>query len=162
MTVKIQSREKHKDYGCLRMTEELKKHGIHINKKKVQRLLKKLHIEVKSYTRKSRRYSSYRGKIGIVTKNLIHRRFYTSVCHQRFTTDTTEFKYFEVDTKGGICQKKLYFDPFIDLFNSEILSYRISEKPNVVAVMKGLEEAIQFISVCPYRRTFHFDQGWAK
>lgn len=157
----LQIREKHKDYGCLRMTKELRNRGIHVNKKKVQRLIKKLKIEVKSYTRKSRRYSSYRGKVGVVAKNLIHRRFYTSVCHQKITTDTTEFKYFEVDTKRVIRQKKLYLDPFMDLFNSEILSYRISEKPNAVAVTEGLEEAIEITNDCPYRRTFHSDRGWA-
>lgn len=61
-------------------------------------------------------------------KNRIHRRFYTSVCHQKITTDTPEFKYFEVDTNGVIRQKKLYLDPFMDLYNSEILSYKVSEK----------------------------------
>uniref|UniRef100_UPI003D139BD2 transposase n=1 Tax=Enterococcus faecium TaxID=1352 RepID=UPI003D139BD2 len=40
-------------------------------------------------------------------------------------------------------------------------SYRISEKPNALAVMEGLEEAIQTTNDCPYRRTFHSDQGWA-
>ena len=66
-----------------------------------------------------------------------------------------------MDTKGIIRQKKLYLDPFMDMFNSEILSYRISEKPNALAVMEGLEEAIQTTNDCPYRRTFHSDQGWA-
>ncbi|OTO45453.1 transposase [Enterococcus faecium] len=75
--------------------------------------------------------------------------------------DTTEFKYHEVDAKGIIRQKKLYLDPFMDMFNSEILSYRISEKPNALAIMEGLEEAIQITNDCPYRRTFHSDQGWA-
>ena len=154
-------REKHKDYGCLRMTSELKTRGFHVNKKKVQRLIRKLAIEVRSYTRKSRRYSSYRGKVGTIAKNRIRRRFYTSVCHQKITTDTTEFKYFELDTKGIIHQKKLYLDPFMDMYNSEILSYRISEKPNASAILDGLEEAIQNTKDCFYRRTFHSDQGWA-
>lgn len=157
----LEIRKEHKDYGYLRMTRELKDRGFHVNKKKVQRLIKKLGIEVKSYTRKSRRYSSYRGKVGTVAKNRIHRRFYTSVCHQKITTDTTEFKYFEADTNGVIRQKKLYLDPFMDLYNSEILSYRISEKPNALAVMEGLEEAIQVTNDCLFRRTFHSDQGWA-
>ncbi len=154
-------RNKHKNYGCLRITNELKKYGFHVNKKKVQRLIKKLGLEVTAYTRKSRRYNSYRGKIGTVAKNLIHRRFYTSVCHQKITTDTTEFKYFETDTRGVVRQKKLYLDPFMDLFNSEIISYRISGKPSAVAVMEGLEEAIRLTNDCVYRRTFHSDQGWA-
>lgn len=49
----------------------------------------------------------------------------------------------------------------MDLFNSKILSYRISEKPSAVAVMEGLEEAIRLTNDCVYRRTFHSDQGWA-
>lgn len=157
----LKIREKHKDYGCLRMTNELRNRGFSINKKKVQRLIKKLGIKVTAYTRKSRRYNSYRGQVGAVAQNRIHRRFYTSICHQKITTDTTEFKYHEVDAKGIIRQKKLYLDPFMDMFNSEILSYRISEKPNALAVMEGLEEAIQTTNDCPYRRTFHSDQGWA-
>ena len=35
-------RKKHKNYGCVRMTNELKKYGFHVNKKKVQHLIKKL------------------------------------------------------------------------------------------------------------------------
>ncbi|WP_420856638.1 IS3 family transposase [Tetragenococcus osmophilus] len=154
-------RKKHKDYGCLRMTQELKNRGFHVNKKKVQRLIRKLGLEVRTYTRKSRRYSSYKGKVGTVAKNRIHRRFYTSICHQKMTTDTTEFKYFALDTNGVIRQRKLYLDPFMDLYNSEILSYRISEKPNAMAIMEGLEEAIEITNDCLYRRTFHSDQGWA-
>lgn len=49
----------------------------------------------------------------------------------------------------------------MDLYNSEILSYRISEKPDALAVMEGLEEAIQVTNDCLFRRTFHSDQGWA-
>jgi transposase InsO family protein len=49
----------------------------------------------------------------------------------------------------------------MDLYNSEILSYRVSKKPNAVAVMDGLEEAIQVTNDCSVRRTFHSDQGWA-
>lgn len=64
----LRIRKEHKNYGCLRMTNELKNRGFHVNKKKVQRLIRKLGIEVRSYTRKSRRYNSYRGKIGKVAK----------------------------------------------------------------------------------------------
>ena len=64
----LKIREKHKDYGCLRMTNELRNRGFSINKKKVQRLIKKLGIKVTAYTRKSRRYNSYRGKVGAVAK----------------------------------------------------------------------------------------------
>ncbi|MEO1768506.1 transposase [Enterococcus sp. 665A] len=157
----LKIREKHKHYGCLRMTKELRNRGFLVNKKKVQRLIRKLGIEVRSFTRKSRRYYSYRGKVGTIAKNRIHRRFYTNICHQKITTDTTELKYFEPDKFGTIREKKLYLDPFLDMYNSEIISYRISEKPNALAIMKALDEAIQVTEDCIYRRTFHSDQGWA-
>lgn len=153
-------KETHKDYGCLRMTKELQTRGFLVNKKKVQRLIRKLGIEVRTYTRKSRRYNSYRGNIGTVAQNRIRRRFHTSVCHQKITTDTTEFIYFEKDAKEVVRKRKLYLDPFLDMYNSEIIAYRISEKPNAIAIMEGLEEVIEVTNDCPYRRTFHSDQGW--
>ena len=44
----------HKDFGYRRMQAVLRKEGIHVNKKKVQRIMQKLGIQVTSYTRKSR------------------------------------------------------------------------------------------------------------
>ena len=92
--------EEHKDFGYRRMQAVLRKEGILVNKKKVQRIMQKLGLQVTSYTRKSRRYNSYKGKVGRIAPNRIHRRFYTTVPHQKITTDTTEFKYYEIDEKG--------------------------------------------------------------
>ena len=44
---------KHKDYSYRRVTADLKKQGYIVNKKKVKRLMKKLGLNVKSFTRKS-------------------------------------------------------------------------------------------------------------
>lgn len=57
--------------------------------------------------------------------------------------------------------QKLYLDPFMDLCNGEILSYGIDRHPSAQNVMNALEQAIEITSDCPYRRTFHSDQGWA-
>ncbi len=110
-------RVKHKNYGYRRITGELRNQGLLVNKKKVQRIVQKLNLQVTSFTRKSRKYNSYKGKVGTVAPNRIHRRFTTCIPHQKITTDTTEFKYYEV-------------------------------------------EAIKVTSDCPYRRTFHSNQGW--
>ena len=91
--------DEHKDFGYRRMQAILRKEGINVNKKKVQRIMQKLGLQVTSYTRKSRRYNSYKGKVGRITPNRINRRFYTTVPHQKITTDTTEFKYYEIDEK---------------------------------------------------------------
>ncbi len=123
--------------------------------------MQKLDLQVNSYTRKSRKYSSYKGKIGKTAPNRIHHRSDSSIPHQKITTDTTEFKYYEVDSKNRLVAHKFYLDPFMDLFNGEILSFRIDLKPSAKNIMEGLEEAIKITSDCPYRRTFHSDQGWA-
>lgn len=153
--------ENHKAYGYRRITSTLQNKGYIINHKKVRRIMLKLNLKVVSFTRKSRRYNSYKGSVGRIAKNLIHRRFYTSIPHQKLTTDTTEFKYYVTDKQGTLTIKKLYLDPYLDMFNSEIISYSISEKPTAQSVEKAQLEAIKRTSDCPFRRTFHSDQGWA-
>ena len=56
---------------------------------------------------------------------------------------------------------KLYLDPFMDMCNGEILSNGIDKNPSAKNVMDALNAAIDITSDCPYRRTFHSDQGWA-
>ena len=151
----------HKDYGYRRMKAELHNQGYLVNKKKVQKLMQKLNLQVTSFTRKSRKYSSYRGKVGKIAPNRIRRRFHTNIPHQKITTDTTEFKYYEIDDKGCMTMKKLYLDPFMDMCNGEIISFGINKRPSAQSVMNALEEAISTTKDCPYRRNFHSDQGWA-
>ncbi len=154
-------RKENKDFGYRRIHGELGNRNIKVNKKKVQRIVQKLGLQVTSFTHKSRKYSSYRGKVGKVAPNRINRRFNTNIPHQKMTTDTTEFKYYQVDKKGNMSIKKLYLDPFMDMFNSEIISYGISECPSAQSIMNALNKAISITDDCPYRRTFHSDQGWA-
>jgi len=154
-------REEHKDFGYRRIKGELGNRGFKVNKKKVQRIVRKLGLQVTSFTHKSRKYSSYRGKVGKVAPNRINRRFHTNIPHQKITTDTTEFKYYHVDEKGNMSIKKLYLDPFMDMCNSEIISFGISQRPSAENIMKALNEAIAVTNDCLYRRTFHSDQGWA-
>ena len=159
--VMLAIRKKHANYGHIPMKKELMKCGLVVNKKKVQRLIRELDIRVVAFTRKSRRYSSYKGTVGRVAQNRINRRFSSTIPYQKITTDTTEFKYYEADTTGKLQMKKLYLDPFLDLFNREIISYSISTQPNGETIMEALEKAIEATKGCQFRRTFHSDQGWA-
>lgn len=149
-------RSEHANAGYRPMVELLKKRGIVANHKKVQRLMKKLGLRVTAFWHKSRKYNSYKGDVGKVAKNKLHRRFNSSVPHQKITTDTTEFKYYD---KG--VQKKLYLNPYLDLFNNEVISFEISKKPTYQAITNALQQALEVTSDCPFRRTFHSDQGWA-
>ena len=139
----LEIRGEHKDYGYRRILGELRNQGYFINKKKVQRIVQKLGLQVTSYTRKSRKYSSYRGKVGTIAPNRIHRRFRTHIPHQKITTDTSEFKYYEVNEKGRMTMHKLYLDPFMDMCNGEILSYGIDQRPSAKNVMDALDKAIK-------------------
>ncbi|HVH95470.1 MAG TPA: IS3 family transposase, partial [Bacillus sp. (in: firmicutes)] len=82
--------EKHNgNYGYRRIDMELRKRGYIVNHKKILRITNKLGITCTSYTRKSRKYSTYKGTIGKISKNLVNRRFHTSIPHQKLTTDTS-------------------------------------------------------------------------
>ena len=148
------------NYGYRRIDLELRKRGYIVNHKKILRITRKLGITCIKFTRKSRKFSTYRGTVGKIAKNLVNRRFYTSVPYQKLTTDTTEFKYYSTDLEGRMIIKKAYLDPFLDMFNGEIISFRVSKAPNSKAILDSLDEAIKVSKSCSYRRTIHSDQGW--
>jgi len=57
-------------------------------------------VETSVYTCKSRRYNSFKCKVGRVAPNRINRGFNTSIARQKIRTDTSEFKYYKIDSKG--------------------------------------------------------------
>ena len=117
-------------YGYRRVTAMVRKHGFIVNQKKVRRLMKKLNLKCVSFTRKSRKYNSYKGNVGTAAPNRIKQRFSTKIPYQKITTDTSEFKIYTTNTSGKVVIKKAYFDVFLDMYNGEVLSYRMSERPN--------------------------------
>lgn len=139
--------------GYRGIQDELIEMGYKINHKKVQRLMRELGLKCTKFTRKSRRYNSYKGPVGTQAKNWLKRRFFTSVPLQKLVTDVSEFKCSD--------EKKLYLSPIIDLYSTEVLAFNISNSPTVEFVMKPLEEAIEIINEhAPFRTTIHSDQGF--
>src|SRR5690625_7602675 len=101
--------EEHKgSYGYRRIDTELRNRGHIFNSKKILRLMRKLNIKCIKFTRKSRKFSTYKCKIGKITKNLINRRFYTNVLLKKIKTDTTEIKYYDLDYDERINNNKDY------------------------------------------------------
>ena len=68
--------------------------------------MQKFNLQVIAFSRKSRKYNSYKGVKGRITPNRIKRRFHCSQPHQKITTDTTEFKYYEIDANGALESQK--------------------------------------------------------
>ena len=84
--------ENNESYGYRRITLELYNRGLRVNHKKVYRLMKRLGLICVKFSHKSRKYRSYKGTIGTIAKNRIHRRFNPPHVYQKLTTDVTEFK----------------------------------------------------------------------
>ena len=139
---------KHKGrYGYRRITNELNNKGIIINHKTVLRLMKLLGL--KSLIR-VKKYKSYKGEQGKITSNILARKFKAAAPNQKWATDITEF---------NISGKKLYLSPIIDLFNQEIISYELTERPVFNQVVMMLKKAFKKIPNNT-NLTLHSDQGW--
>jgi transposase InsO family protein len=134
-------------YGYRRITAGMRNRGYGINHKTVQKLMGIL--ELKCRIRKVR-YRSYRGEVGRIAPNVLERDFKASRPNQKWTTDVTQVK---------IGDEKIYLSPILDMFNGEVISYSISNSPNMRMINEMLDKAFGKV-----RKTsgiiFHSDQGW--
>ena len=139
---------KHKGrYGYRRITDELNNNGIIINHKTVFRLMKLLAL--KSVIR-IKKYNSYKGEQGKIAPNILERNFRATAPNQKWATDVTEF---------NVSGNKLYLSPIIDLFNQEIISYELTERPVFNQVVMMLSKAFKTIPNNT-NLVLHSDQGW--
>jgi putative transposase len=139
---------KHKGrYGYRRITDELNSNGLVINHKTVARLMKTLGL--KSLIR-IKKYKSYKGEQGKIAPNILERNFKAEAPNQKWATDITEF---------NVCGQKLYLSPIIDLFNQEIISYELSDRPIFNQVVMMLNKAFKKIPD-NINLILHSDQGW--
>ncbi|MEN2402206.1 IS3 family transposase [Flavobacterium sp. MC2016-06] len=134
-------------FGYRRITLEIRNKGILINHKTVLRLMKFLGL--KSLIR-IKKYKSYKGQQGKIAPNILERNFKATTPNQKWATDVTEF---------NVSGKKLYLSPIIDLFNEEIISYDLSERPNFNQILSMLKKSFAKI---PNQTNLilHSDQGW--
>jgi len=149
--IKIQIAEiyhKHKGrYGYRRITLEIRKTGVKINHKTIRRLMGDLGL--KSMVR-MKKYKSYKGETGKIAPNLLNRNFKATKPNTKWVTDITEFSLFG---------QKLYLSPILDLYNGEIISYNLSERPTFHKIMDMLDKAFVKISDTT-GLIIHSDQGW--
>ena len=134
-------------YGYRRITDELRNREIHLNHKTVQRLMKELGLVCRVRMKK---YRSYKGEQGKVADNELNREFRAEKPNQKWVTDVTEFRLFG---------QKVYLSPILDLYSGDIVTYTISDSPNLLMVTAMLEQAFQKI---PDNTglLLHSDQGW--
>ena len=134
-------------YGYRRITDELHNQNFAINHKTVQRLMKELGLVCRVRMKK---YRSYKGEVGKVAENLLDRNFHAQKPNQKWTTDVTEFRLFG---------QKLYLSPIMDLCSGDIVTYTLSESPNLLMVTTMLEQALKVLPE-KHELILHSDQGW--
>jgi len=134
-------------YGYRRVCMVLRNEGMAVNHKTVQKLMGQMGLMAKV---RKRRYRSYRGEVGIIAPNVLGRDFRADRPNQKWATDITQV---------CIRDRKLYLSPILDMYNGEIVSYAISESPNLQMVLSMLRKAFR-----KYPRLdgllLHSDQGW--
>ena len=97
-----------------------------------------------------KKYRSYKGEVGKVAENLLDRNFHAQKPNQKWTTDVTEFRLFG---------QKLYLSPIMDLCSGDIVTYTLSESPNLLMVTTMLEQALKVLPE-KHELILHSDQGW--
>ena len=134
-------------YGYRRITDELRNRGFSLNHKTVQRLMKELGLVCRVRMKK---YRSYKGEVGKIADNELNREFRAEKPNQKWVTDVTQFRLFG---------QKLYFSPILDLYSGDIVTYTISDSPNLEMVTTMLEQA--FLNLPDNTGLLlHSDQGW--
>lgn len=134
-------------YGYRRVTFLLKKAGFKINHKTVRKLMSRLGVTCKV---RAKKYKSYKGTIGKIAPNSLNRKFEANRPNKKWVTDVTQFQ---------IKDKKLYLSPILDLYNGEIITYTLFERPTFKMVEEMIESAVSSKSK-ERSLTIHSDQGW--
>lgn len=137
--------QKHKHYGYPRMKVALRERGYLVNHKKVLRLMRELGVQ--SIIRKKRRV--WGNKVSRVFDNILNRRFKNREINEVLVTDITY-----IPTKDGF----VYLSAIQDLFNNEIVAWKMSTSNNLRLVMDTFEELAMKRNV--YRSIIHSDQGF--
>ena len=134
-------------YGYRRIRLACRNEGILLNGKTIRKLMKELGI---SSLIRRKKYRAYRGEQGRTCNNLLKRQFYADRPNQKWVTDVTEFK---------VDGRKLYLSPIMDLYNGEIVSYNLTERPLASMVKSMLLDAVEQLNKDD-KPLLHSDQGW--
>lgn len=135
----------HPYFGYKRMTKALKREGILINHKRVRRMMRDLGI--RSVIRKKRPFYGKRGSV--VFPNVLNRQFSAEKPYQKLVTDITYVR--TGDTF-------IYLSSILDLYNNEIVAWKLSERNDLELVLNTLNQ----LENKPFTKDalIHSDQGF--
>jgi putative transposase len=119
---------------------------IHLNRNTVQKIMQKLHLQCK--VKPKRKWKS-QGESEMVAPNILNRDFSASKPNEKWVTDITYIQY------GS---ETLYLSTIIDLYNNEIVAYKLYKHQQTPLVIDTLEEALHTRNH-PEGVIVHSDQG---
>lgn len=132
------------------VTDHLHNEGFKVNRKTVNRLMRKFKLFGHSIKSK-RKYYSYKGEERDKIKpDLVRRQFFSIRPNRLWYTDITEF-----NLRG----EKLYLSPIIDGCGRDIVAFNISRSPNLKQVMTMLDDAFKG-NPALNGLILHSDRGW--
>lgn len=105
-------------------------HKVKYNKKRLRRLMQTLHLQ--SLCRK-KKYNYIKSTPEVTAENVLNREFYADAPNEKWLTDFTEFKYY-----AGVEIKKLYLITILDLYDRQIVAYKIGTSNNNQLVFETL------------------------
>lgn len=135
-------------YGHRRIHRELHKAGRRVAKKTV--LVRMRLLGVPCQVRRKKRFSAYRGEIGMTAPNTLDRRFTASRPNQKWVTDLTEFR---------VGEEKLYLSPVMDLYDRQIIAWSVGRAPTVALATTALQHALASLGPTDHPLV-HSDQGF--
>ena len=107
-----------------------KEYQIKLNRNTVQKIMQKHHLQCR--VKPKRKWKS-QGESVMVTPNMLERNFTASEPNQKWVTDITYLQY------GSAT---LYLSTIMDLFNNEIVAYKIYDHQQTPLVIDTLNEAL--------------------
>ena len=123
-----------------------REYGIKLNRNTVQKIMQKFHLQCK--VKQKRKWKS-QGESEVVAPNLLKRNFTATKPNEKWVTDITYIQY------GSVT---LYLSTIMDLYNNEIVAYKLYDHQQTPLVIDTLKEAL-IVRGNPEGVIVHSDQG---
>jgi putative transposase len=134
-------------YGYLRVRVWLQRtYGLNVNHKRVYRLMRVLGI--RSTIRRKKPYFGSKEAM-VVSDNVLNREFIATSPNQKWVTDITFLPY---------NQKNLYLSAVLDIYNNEVIAYRIGKRNDLNLVLETVQKATYKRKI--KKTLLHSDQGF--
>ena len=135
-------------YGHRRIHRELRAAGWRVAKKTV--LARMCAQGLVCQVRRRKRARTDRGMAGTTVPNRLNRRFRATAPNQKWVTDLTEFR---------IGDDTLYLAPVLDLYDRQVIAYRIGRSSDLVLATAAVRQAIATLGPTEHPLV-HTDQGF--